>query len=89
MHSALPPSELPPNQSGEVAGQPSELANAKVAPADFLLLRVVGQGAFGKVCVLAALVPRTALPVTCFNSGLSFVFTRVCSMMSTRKLWQA
>ncbi|KAL0039247.1 hypothetical protein WJX77_012674 [Trebouxia sp. C0004] len=49
VHSALPPSDMPPNQSGEIAGQPSNLANAKVGPADFLLLRVVGQGAFGKV----------------------------------------
>ena len=48
-HSALPPSELLPNASGEVAGQPSNLATAKVGPADFNLLRVVGQGAFGKV----------------------------------------
>lgn len=40
---------MPPNQSGEIAGQPSNLANAKVGPADFVLLRVVGQGAFGKV----------------------------------------
>ncbi|DBA96260.1 TPA: hypothetical protein ACH3X3_002445 [Trebouxia sp. C0006] len=49
LHSALPPSDMPPNQSGEIAGQPSNLANAKVGPADFVLLRVVGQGAFGKV----------------------------------------
>lgn len=43
---------MPPNQSGEIAGQPSNLANAKVGPADFLLLRVVGQGAFGKVLLI-------------------------------------
>lgn len=49
INSALPPCEMPPNQSGEVAGEPSSLANLKVGPADFLLLRVVGQGAFGKV----------------------------------------
>lgn len=49
LHSALPPCELPPNQSGEIAGEPSSLADAKVGPSDFLLLRVVGQGAFGKV----------------------------------------
>lgn len=48
-HSAMAPSEMPPNTSGEVAGQPSNLADAKVGPADFNLLRVVGQGAFGKV----------------------------------------
>ena len=40
---------MPPNQSGEIAGEPSSLVNAKVGPSDFLLLRVVGQGAFGKV----------------------------------------
>ena len=40
---------MPPNTSGEIAGQPSNLANAKVGPTDFNLLRVVGQGAFGKV----------------------------------------
>lgn len=40
---------MPPNTSGEIAGEPSNLAHAKVGPADFNLLRVVGQGAFGKV----------------------------------------
>jgi len=43
---------MPPNQSGEIAGQPSNLANSKVGPADFVLLRVVGQGAFGKVLLI-------------------------------------
>lgn len=49
LHSALPPCDLPPNNSGEIAGVPSEFSNAKVGPADFTLMRVVGQGAFGKV----------------------------------------
>lgn len=39
------------------------MANAKVGPADFLLLRVVGQGAFGKVSSNAVSVIH--LNVTC------------------------
>lgn len=63
LHSALPPCELPPNQSGEIAGEPSDLANAKVIPSDFLLMRVVGQGAFGKVYQISYCAVRSSLIV--------------------------
>jgi p70 ribosomal S6 kinase len=49
---ALPPFQVPSfhgSPAAEQPGQPSSNANQKVGPADFELLRVVGQGAFGKV----------------------------------------